>query len=164
MPVAALQLQLLPAEPGGLWLQLLGLGKEKDVPLLAFCSLRSSPRALRPPCPRLCGAEPGASPSRQQLGALTERGCVGTAGEDRAAAGHGLNASLAAPELWCGRNSAPRPLLEPHRIICGRKKESRAALRNVSVSILSSIPFFLCVCVWCYCSCPCVVVGRIKGC
>lgn len=52
-------------------------------------------------------------------GALTECGCVGAAGEDRADAGDGLNASLAARKLCCERNSAPRPLLEPTGLFAG---------------------------------------------
>lgn len=71
-------------------------------------------------------------------------------------------------ELCCGRNSAPRPLLEPHRVICGRKKgEPRCAEKCGSERLIVFCLFFFFffgMCVWCYCSCPRVVVGRIKGC
>lgn len=113
----------------------------------------------------LCGAEPGASPSREQLGD-TPRGCMGTAGEDRTAAGNGLNASLAA--LSCAVEGTPLlgHFWNPTGLFAGGKKESLAALRNVAVSVLSSSVFFFFfgMCVWCYCLCPRVVVGRIKGC
>ena len=89
----------------------------------------------------LCGAEPGASPSREQLGD-TPRGCMGTAGEDRTAAGNGLNASLAA--LSCAVEGTPLlgHFWNPTGLFAGGKKESLAALRNVAVSVLSSSVFF----------------------